>query len=60
LVFIEEINATYNVFDVMALRKYLFDKKKNEYMNQLTTNKICESDMSKVLNVNVRQLNYFI
>ena len=44
----------------MALRKYLFDKKKNEYMNQLTTNKICESDMSKVLNVNVRQLNYFI
>ena len=60
LVFIEEINTTYNAFDVIALRKYLFDKKKNEYINPLTTNKICKSDMSKILNVNVRQLNYFI
>ena len=60
LIFIEEINGAYNAFDVMALRKYLFDKNQKEHINPLTTNKICESDMVNILNVNVRQLNYFI
>jgi len=60
LVCVENINGTYNVFDVVLLRKYLFDKKKNEYRNPLTTNKICDDDLNKILNVNVRQLNYFM
>jgi len=60
IVLVEEIDGTYNGFDVMALRKYLFDKKKNEYINPLTTNKICEHDMMKLLYANVRQLNYFM
>ena len=60
LVFIEKINDTYNAFDVMQLRKHIFDKKKNEYNNPLTTNKICEEDLEKILKVNTRQIIYFI
>ena len=60
LVFIEKINDTYNAFDVVQLRKHIFDKKKNEYNNPLTTNKIREEDLEKILKVNMRQINYFI
>jgi len=59
LVLIEELNGTYDAFDVIELRKYLFGEKKNEYKNPLTTNKISEFDMNKILKVNIRELNYF-
>jgi len=60
LVFIEKINDTYNAFDVVQLRKHIFDTNKNKYNNPLTTNKICEDDLEKILKVNMRQINYFI
>jgi hypothetical protein len=59
LVFIEKIDDTYNGFDVMHLRKYLFENKKEIYINPLTTNKISEYDMNKILKIDIRSINYF-
>ena len=47
IILIEEINGTYNGFDIVNLRKMLFADKKEKYINQLTTNKISDDDMKK-------------
>ena len=60
IILIEEMNGTYNGFDVVNLRKLLFVDKKEKYMNPLTTNKISDDDMKKILNVDIRCINYFI
>ena len=59
IVLIEEINGKYNGFDVINLRKLLFASEKEKYINPLTTNKISENDMDKILNANVKCINYF-
>lgn len=60
IVLIENINDTYNGFDIVALRKYLFVCKKDDIcVNPFTMNVLCEDDMHKILNVNVNMINYF-
>jgi len=59
LVLINEHNDMYDCFDVVTLRKYLFDNKKDKYFNPLTMSEIDDVDMKKILNVNIRHINYF-
>jgi hypothetical protein len=57
LVLIEEINGTYNGFDVVPL-KYLCSEK--GYINPLTTNRMFEGDVNKILRVDMRKIKYFM
>ena len=59
LILIEKIVDTYNGFDVIQLRKFLFDDKKEKYINPLTTNKISEEDMDKILKADIKCIKYF-
>ena len=59
LVLINEHNGMFDCFDVMVLRKYLFEKKKEEYLNPLTMLKISDIDIDKILSVNIWCINYF-
>jgi hypothetical protein len=46
-------------FDVISLRKYLFQKDKKEYENPFTRNKIKEDDLNRILKVDTKKINYF-
>ena len=59
LVLINEHNGMYDCFDVVTLRKFLFDNKNDKYFNPLTMVEIDDVDMKKILNVNIRHINYF-
>ena len=59
LVLINEHNDMYDCFDVVTLRKFLFEKKREEYLNPLTMLKISDIDLGKILSVNIRCINYF-
>lgn len=60
IILIEKNNETYCGFDVILLRKYLFENKKEKYINPLTTNEICDNDIDKILKTNVKRLEYFV
>ena len=59
LVLINEHNGMFDCFDVVALRKFLFEKKREEYLNPLTMSKISDIDLRKILSVNIKYINYF-
>ena len=48
IVLIDEINDTYNGFDILLLREHLFGNKKEKYMNPLTTNILSDQDIKKL------------
>ena len=59
LVLINEHNGMFDCFDVVILRKFLFDAEKEKYLNPLTMSKINEYDVNKILNINIACINYF-
>ena len=46
-------------FDVIVLRKFVFEKKKEKYVNPLTMSKISDIDLDKIFSANIECINYF-
>jgi hypothetical protein len=46
-------------FEIINFRKYLFDNKKEIYINPYTTLRISDKDLHKILNVNIKKLEFF-
>jgi hypothetical protein len=47
-------------FEIINFRKYLFNNKKEIYINPYTTLRISEDDLKKILNVDIKKLKFFI
>ena len=59
LILINERNGMFDCFDVMVLRKFVFEKKKEKYVNPLTMTTINSTDLDKILSVDIKCINYF-
>lgn len=59
LVMISKTNDKYYCFDVTLLKKLLFIPNNDEYLNPYTRQKISPEDLNKILNADIKMINYF-